>query len=40
MSEIKLIFIRHGEAADAWGTHKDPGLSSLGHKQAESIIGK
>jgi len=38
MSEIKLIFIRHGEAANAWGTHKDPGLSSLGYKQAESIL--
>ena len=38
MSEIELIFIRHGEAANAWGAHKDPGLSPNGLKQAQSII--
>ena len=38
MSEIKLIFVRHGEAANAWGSHKDPGLSSNGLEQAKSIL--
>tara|TARA_S200000501_G_scaffold332445_1_gene335159 strand:+ start:22 stop:585 length:564 start_codon:yes stop_codon:yes gene_type:complete len=38
MSEIKLIFIRHGEAANAWGNHPDPGLSDKGILQAKNLI--
>ena len=30
MSEISLIFVRHGEAAASWGEHPDPGLSENG----------
>ena len=37
MSEIKLIFIRHGEAANAWGNHPDPGLSDKGILQAKNL---
>ena len=29
MSEIRLIFIRHGEAANAWGDHHDPNALEL-----------
>ena len=38
MSEIKLIFIRHGEAENAWGHHADPGLSEKGLSQAKNLI--
>ena len=38
MSEIKLIFIRHGEAENAWGHHEDPGLSEKGLSQAKNLI--
>ena len=37
MSEIRLIFIRHGEAANAWGDHHDPNLSENGLYQAKKI---
>lgn len=33
----KLTFIRHGEAASAWGGHADPGLSEKGQAQAEAV---
>ncbi len=32
-----IWLIRHGEAAAGWGDHLDPGLSDLGHKQAEAV---
>ncbi len=38
MSDIKIIFIRHGEAANAWGTHEDPCLSEIGLSQATNLI--
>ena len=38
MSEIKIIFIRHGEAANAWGYHEDPGLSEKGLSQAKNLL--
>ncbi len=31
-----IWLIRHGEAAAGWGDHADPGLSDLGHRQAEA----
>lgn len=36
----RLYLIRHGEAAAAWGDHDDPGLSSLGMKQAADAAMK
>jgi broad specificity phosphatase PhoE len=38
MSEINLLLVRHGEAAESWGNHPDPGLSELGIKQSASLI--
>ena len=38
MSEIRLIFIRHGEAANAWGDHHDPDLSENGLYQAQKLV--
>ena len=38
MSEINLLLVRHGEAAESWGNHPDPGLSKLGIKQSSSLI--
>jgi probable phosphoglycerate mutase len=38
MSEINLLLVRHGEAAESWGKHLDPGLSELGIKQSASLI--
>ena len=38
MSEIRLIFIRHGEAANAWGDHPDPNLSENGLYQAKKLV--
>ena len=38
MSEINLIFIRHGEAASSWVSHEDPGLSEKGLEQSEAIL--
>lgn len=35
MTDIWLV--RHGEAAASWGEHTDPGLSDLGHQQAEAV---
>lgn len=32
-----LYLIRHGEAAASWGDHPNPGLSELGHRQAEAV---
>jgi len=32
-----IFLVRHGEAAAGWGDHPDPGLSALGHKQAEAV---
>ncbi len=37
---IRLILVRHGEAAAKWGESKDPGLSELGHSQALEISSK
>lgn len=31
-----IYLVRHGEAAASWGNHPNPGLSELGHKQAEA----
>ena len=38
MSQIEIIFIRHGEAAGKWGDHPDPGLSDKGQLQAEESV--
>jgi len=38
MSEINLLLVRHGEAAEIWGKHPDPGLSELGIKQSTSLV--
>ena len=38
MSQIEIIFIRHGEASDAWGDHLDPGLSDNGILQANNLL--
>jgi broad specificity phosphatase PhoE len=35
-----IYLIRHGEAAASWGDHPDPGLSELGHKQAEAAAAQ
>lgn len=32
-----IYFVRHGEAASAWGEHPDPGLSDKGWIQAEAV---
>ena len=37
MSEINIILIRHGEAAQSWGDHPDPDLSEDGFKQAKLL---
>ena len=31
----RIYVVRHGEAAAGYGTHRDPGLSDLGRRQAE-----
>ena len=38
MSQIDLIFIRHGEASDAWDNHPDPGLSQKGILQSNELL--
>ena len=38
MSQIELIFIRHGEASDAWNNHPDPGLSEAGISQSNDLL--
>ena len=40
MSEINLLLVRHGEAAENWGNHPDPGLSDQGIKQSISLLEK
>ncbi len=34
---VNLYFIRHGEASSSWDQSSDPGLSDLGHTQAQTI---
>ncbi len=34
-----IFLVRHGEAEAGWGHAADPGLSELGHKQAETAAG-
>ncbi|MEO0367068.1 MAG: phosphoglycerate mutase family protein [Pseudomonadota bacterium] len=36
---IEIFLVRHAEAAADWGSDPDPGLSSLGHEQAQSAAG-
>ena len=38
MSQITLIFIRHGEAASSWVSHEDPGLSIKGQNEAKALL--
>jgi len=38
MSQIELIFIRHGEASDAWNNNPDPGLSETGISQSNDLL--
>ena len=38
MSQIELIFIRHGEASDTWNNHPDPGLSKTGISQSNDLL--
>lgn len=35
-----IFFVRHGEAEAGWGSAPDPGLSDLGHKQAEAVAAQ
>lgn len=35
-----IYLIRHGEPLAGWGVHPDPGLSELGHLQAEKTAQK
>lgn len=37
---VRLILVRHGEAAAAWGDDPDPGLSALGFAQAEAAAAR
>ena len=32
---MDIFLVRHGEAASSWGESPDPGLSDLGHQEAE-----
>jgi broad specificity phosphatase PhoE len=34
---VSLYFIRHGEASSSWDQSSDPGLSDLGHQQAQAV---
>ena len=38
MSQITLIFIRHGEAASSCVSHEDPGLSIKGQNEAKALL--
>ena len=38
MSQITLIFIRHGEAASSWVSHEDPDLSTKGQDEAKALL--
>lgn len=33
----RMWLVRHAEAAAGWGDHPDPGLSEIGHQQAEAL---
>lgn len=35
-----IFLVRHGEAAAGWGEHPDPGLSELGHRQAQAVSAR
>ena len=37
MSEINLLFVRHGQASASWENHLDPGLSEIGKDQAKNL---
>ena len=37
MSEINLLFVRHGQASASWENHLDPGLSKIGKDQAKNL---
>ena len=34
---MKLVLVRHGEAAAGWGDDADPGLSELGQQQSRDV---
>jgi broad specificity phosphatase PhoE len=34
---MKIVLVRHGQAAAGWGDDADPGLSSVGHDQARAV---
>lgn len=34
---MDIYLVRHGEAAASWGQAPDPGLSELGHEQAQNV---
>ena len=34
---MRLVLVRHGEAAAGWGQDSDPGLSDLGRQQAHDV---
>lgn len=36
----RLLLVRHGQAAAGWGADADPGLSSLGARQAEAAADR
>lgn len=37
---MRLVLVRHGEAAAGWGDDLDPGLSELGQQQARDVAGR
>ena len=37
---MRLVLVRHGEAAAGWGDDADPGLSELGHQQARDVADR
>ncbi|MEY2431010.1 MAG: hypothetical protein QOC92_735 [Acidimicrobiaceae bacterium] len=37
---MKLVLVRHGEAAAGWGDALDPGLSELGRRQAQQVADR
>ena len=34
----RLVLVRHGRAAGAWDTERDPGLDAVGREQAEAVV--
>jgi broad specificity phosphatase PhoE len=34
---VKIVLVRHGDAAAGWSDDLDPGLSDLGHEQARAV---